>query len=160
MDFKRASGRRLFLKRSSVLILSSALPFKIKNFMDPKGVIVRASSHTVKETMEQLVLFLEQHGVTIYARINQQAEAEKAGVTIQPLEFILFGNPKVGGPVILENPVAALDLPLKIIVWEDKEHKVWYAFNDAQYLQERYALPQVLASTLDLNMVIAKALAF
>ncbi len=126
--------------------------------MNPKGVIVRASSHSVKETIDQLVLFLEQHGVTIYARINQQSEAEKAGITIRPLEFILFGNPKVGGPVMQENPLAALDLPLKIIAWEDEAHKVWYAFNDALFLQERYDLPQSLAGTLDLQAFTTKAL--
>ena len=127
--------------------------------MNPKGVTIRSSMFSVKETINRLVLFLEQHGVTIYARINQQAEAEKAGIKITGLEFILFGNPKVGGPVMLENPLAALDLPLKIIAWEDKEQKVWYAFNDARYLQERYALPQVLANSLDLNAVTTKALA-
>ena len=126
--------------------------------MNPKGVIVRSSSHSVKETIDRLVLFLEQHGVTIYARINQQAESEKAGITIRPLEFILFGNPKIGGPVMQQNPVAALDLPLKIIAWEDKEHKVWYAFNDVLFLQERYGLPQSLAATLDLQAVTTKAL--
>lgn len=127
--------------------------------MNPKGITIRSSMFSVKETINRLVLFLEQHGVTIYARINQQAEAEKAGIKITGLEFILFGNPKVGGPVMLENPLAALDLPLKIIAWEDKEQKVWYAFNDARYLQERYALPQVLANSLDLNAVTTKALA-
>ena len=59
---------------------------------------------------------------------------------------------------MLENPVAALDLPPKLIAWEDDVHKVWYAFNDALYLQERYALPQALAGTLDLNAVTIKAL--
>lgn len=126
--------------------------------MDPKGVIVRASTYTVKETMDRLVSFLAQHGVTVYARINQQSEVQKAGYSIRALEFILFGNPKVGGAVMSEYPLAALDLPLKIISWEDPEHKVWYAFNDALYLQERYDLPQGLAATLDLNAVTTKAL--
>ncbi len=127
--------------------------------MNPKGIIIRESQYSVKETIDRLVKFLEQHGVTIYARINQQSEAQKAGIEISPLEFILFGNPKVGGLVMLENPVAALDLPLKIIAWENKENKVWYAFNEATYLGERYSLPQKLSGTLDIDAVTSKALA-
>lgn len=126
--------------------------------MNPKGVIIRTSVYPVKETIDRLVAFLDQHGVTLYARINQQLEAKKAGFDIPELEFILFGNPKVGGPVMLENPVAALDLPLKIIAWEDKEHKVWLAFNEAGYLGERYSLPQNMTATLNLDPFITKAL--
>ena len=126
--------------------------------MNPKGVIIRESNYSVRETIDRVVKFLEQHGVTIYSRINQQSEVQKAGIEISALEFLLFGNPKVGGAVMLENPVAALDLPLKIIAWEDKEKKVWYASNESQYLGERYSLPQKLSGTLDIDIVITKAL--
>lgn len=126
--------------------------------MSPKGVIIRESNYSVRETIDRVVKFLEQHGVTIYSRINQQSEVQKAGIEISALEFILFGNPKVGGVVMLENPVVALDLPLKLIAWEDKEKKVWYAFNDAQYLGERYTLPQKLSDTLNIDAVITKVL--
>lgn len=59
---------------------------------------------------------------------------------------------------MVENPVAALDLPLKIIAWEDKENKVWYAFNEAVYLGERYSLSQKLSDTLNVETVVSKAL--
>ena len=126
--------------------------------MNPKGVVIRASAYTVKETIDRLVAFLEQHGITLYARINQQLEVKKAGFDIPELEFILFGNPKVGGAVMSENPLAALDLPLKLISWEDKEHKVWIAFNEAVFIGERYSLSQTVSATLDLNPFITKAL--
>ena len=126
--------------------------------MNPKGVIIRESRYSVKETIDRMVKFLEQHGVTVYARINQQSEVQKAGIEISALEFILFGNPKVGGLIMEENPVAALDLPLKLIAWEDKEKKVWYAFNEANFLGERYSLPQKLSDSLDIEKVVAKAL--
>jgi uncharacterized protein (DUF302 family) len=128
--------------------------------MDPKGVTIRASNFSVKETIDRLIRFFEQHGVTIYARIDQQAEAEKAGIKIRALEFILFGNPKVGGPVMRENPIVALDLPLKLIAWEDKEQKVWYAFNNATYLQERYSLSQEMTNSLDLSGIFSKVPGF
>ncbi len=65
---------------------------------------------------------------------------------------------KWAGLVMLENPVAALDLPLKIIAWQDKENKVWYAFNESKYLGERYNLPQNLSGSLDIDAVSAKAI--
>jgi uncharacterized protein (DUF302 family) len=157
--FNQQSDRRYFLKQ---VIYPCALSFfpllKSQDFMDPRGVIIRPSKYSVKETMDRLVGFLEQHGVTVYTRINQQSELQKAGIAIPPLEFILFGNPKAGGPIMAENPLVALDLPLKIIAWEDTEKKVWYAFNEAAYLGERYSLPQSLVSVLDLNAVTTKAL--
>jgi len=89
--------------------------------MNPNGVITKPSPYSVKETIDRLQIFLQQHGATIYARIDQQAELQKAGINIPPLEFIMFGNPKAGGPVMVENPIAALDLPLKVIAWEDDQ---------------------------------------
>src|ERR1700757_689773 len=102
--------------------------------MNPSGVIIRPGVQTVRETVDRISSFLQQHGVTIYARINQQDELRKSGLNIGPLEYLLFGNPKAGGPVMIENPMAALDLPLKIIAWEDDRGKVWLAYNDADYL--------------------------
>jgi len=97
------------------------------------------------------VVFLQQHGATVYARINQQSELNNAGLKIRPLEFILFGNPKGEGPIMIENPMSALDLPLKIIAWEDGSNKVWLAYNDADFIEERYSLPQTLMGPLDLD---------
>ena len=128
------------------------------NIMNPKGVIIHQSNYSVRETINRVVNFLEQHDVTIYSRINQQSEVQKAGIEIPALEFVLFGNPKVGGLVMLENPVVALDLPLKLISWEDKEKKVWYAFNESQYLAVRYSLTQKLSDTLNVETVVSKAL--
>src|SRR6201986_2176024 len=96
--------------------------------MNPNGVIIRPSGYSVKETIDRLQVFLLQHGATIYARIDQQAEVQKAGQNIPPLEFILFGNPKAGGPIMAENPLAALDLPLKAIAWEDKDGRAWLGY--------------------------------
>ena len=126
--------------------------------IDPKGVIIRPSQYTVKETIDRLQAFLQQHGATIYARIDQQAEVKGAGQDLPALEFIMFGNPKAGGAIMAEKPVAALDLPLKIIAWEDAEKKIWLAYNDAVYMEERYHLIHNGASPLNLAPIISKAL--
>ncbi|HEX9513478.1 MAG TPA: DUF302 domain-containing protein [Puia sp.] len=127
-------------------------------FMNPKGIVIRSSQYTVKETIDRLVVFLQQHGATVYARINQQSELNGAGLKISPLELILFGNPKAGGLVMIENPMAALDLPLKIIAWEDEINKVWLAYTDVAYIEERYSLPHTLMGPLDPEPLITMAL--
>ena len=126
--------------------------------MDLKGVKIYPSAHPVKETIDRLQEFLQQHGATIYTRIDQQAEAQKAGQNLQHLEFIMFGSPKAGGPLMAENPLVALDLPLKVIAWEDKEKKVWVAYNNASYIEERYNLSHNENSPLNLDPLISKLL--
>jgi uncharacterized protein (DUF302 family) len=126
--------------------------------MNPKGVITRPSNYSVKETIDRIQHFLQAQGVTIYARIDQQSEVANAGLHLSPLEFILFGKPKAGGPLMIANPLAALDLPLKIIAWEDQQHKVWLAYNDAAYVRERYDLPEAVSAPLNLDPIISKVL--
>jgi len=126
--------------------------------MDHKGIIVRPSPYTVKETVDRLQEFLLQHGATIYARIDQQDELGKSGQTIAPLEFLLFGNPKAGGPVMIENRLTALDLPLKIIAWEDGQQKVWVAYNDSSYIRERFDLSETISLPLNLDPLVLKVL--
>lgn len=121
-----------------------------------KGITIHPSPYPVKETIDHLLEMLRLQGVTIYARIDQQMELEKVGVKIAPLEYLLFGNPKAGGPVMQENPVAALDLPLKVIAWEDSQKKVWLAYNEAAYIQERYALSAAVSAPLNLDGLIKK----
>ncbi len=125
--------------------------------MNFKGVIVRSSEYSVVDTMNRLVIFLQNHGATIYARINQQTEAHSVGFEILPLEFVLFGNPKSGAKIMNENPIAALDLPLKIIVWQDQDG-VWIAHNDAFYIEDRYGLSHEIDSPLSLSLLITNAL--
>jgi uncharacterized protein (DUF302 family) len=124
----------------------------------PPGVFIQPSPYPVADTVQRLENFFREHGITVYARIDQQAELQKAGLSIPPLRFLLFGNPGGGGPVMIQNPVAALDLPLKIIVWEDDGHQVWLACNDAAYLKGRYELTGPVAAPLDLMSILAKAL--
>ena len=126
--------------------------------LNPEGVVIRESMYPVDETIDRLVSFLQNKGATIYARINQQTELNGAGLHILPLQFILFGNPQTGGPIMAVNPIAALDLPLKIIAWEDDHKKVWIAYNDAQYLEHRYALTPAESSSLNLDGLVKAAL--
>jgi len=126
--------------------------------MNPNGITIVPAPYSVKETMDHLETFLRRHGATIYARIDQQAEVKSIGQNISSLEFLLFGNPKAGGAIMAANPLAALDLPLKVIAWEDDQKKVWLAYNDGLYLEERYFLSHNPQSPLHIDNLISMAL--
>ena len=125
---------------------------------NPKGVVIRQSPFPARETIDRLEALIRQRAITLYAHIDQQAELQKVGLHIRPLMFILFGNPKGGGPAILENPLVALDLPLKIIAWEDKQNKVWVAYNNVTYIGERYKVSAEVVTSLRLDGLVAEAL--
>jgi pimeloyl-ACP methyl ester carboxylesterase/uncharacterized protein (DUF302 family) len=122
----------------------------------PEGVRISPSTRSVKDTIDRLQDLLQKNGATIYARIDQQKEMQNTGQPSGPLEYLLFGNPKAGGPVMRENPVAALDLPLKVIAWEDAHQQVWLAYNEASYIRQRFSLSAQVAAPLDLHGLIEK----
>src|SRR4051794_33112461 len=101
------------------------------------GIADLPSSHSVDETVSKLKRTLEAKGVTLFALIDHSGEAEKIGMKLPPCKLLIFGSPKAGTPVMQAAPRAAIDLPLKILVWEDGESKVWVSYNSPAYLQER-----------------------
>ena len=105
------------------------------------GIITLPGLASVNETMGALEKALTAHGISIYARIDQQAEAEKAGLSLKPLRLLIFGNPRGGIPLMNANPLCGLDLPLKVLVWQDDEKKIWVSYNSFPYLQNRFDLP-------------------
>ena len=122
--------------------------------MRANGIIIRKSGASVKDTVDQIVEFLRNHGATVYARIDQQSEALKSGLELPPLEFLLFGNPTKGALIMKENILSALDLPLKIIAWTDSDGQSWVAFNDVSYLSSRFELIADKDSPLDLSPMV------
>ena len=123
--------------------------------MAANGIISKASKHSVDETVEKLKDILQAKGVMLFALVDHSGEAEKAGMKMRPTKLAIFGNPKAGTPLMLAAPSAAIDLPLKILVWEDAQGKVWVSYNSAAYLQERHGLPQELMQ----NIAVAETLA-
>ena len=112
------------------------------------GIISLPGACPVRETIDKLEAALRAHGVTIYGRIDQKAEAEKAGLVLRPIELLIFGNPRAGVPLMAKTPLTALDLPLKALAWEDEGGRTWLSYNSFEYLQERYALPGDLIGAL------------
>src|ERR1700761_1687484 len=100
------------------------------------GVISRKSPYSVKESADKFVALLQAKGITLFARIDQQAEARKGGLDLPHTELLIFGNPLAGTPVMAAYPLAALDLPLKLVVWEEDKEGVWLVYNDPAYLRD------------------------
>ena len=112
------------------------------------GIVTLASHHSVEETIAKLEAMLEAKGVKVFALIDHSGEAEKAGLAMRPTKVLIFGSPKAGTPLMVAAPSIAIDLPLKILVWEDAGGKAWVAYNSPAYLQTRHGLPQELVQTI------------
>lgn len=119
------------------------------------GIIDTSSSHPVDQIVEKLKGMLAAKGVTVFAVVDHSGEAAKVGMKMPPTKLLIFGSPKAGTPLMLAAPSIAIDLPLKILVWEDSQAKVWVSYNSAQYLQERHNLPSELLQ----NIAVVETLA-
>jgi uncharacterized protein (DUF302 family) len=122
------------------------------------GIVDIPSNHSVEETIEHLKNILQAKGVALFALIDHSGEAEKIGMKMRPTKLAIFGNPKAGTPLMLAAPSCAIDLPLKLLVWEDANQKVWISYNSLAYLKERHGLPDELMSNIAaVEMLAAQA---
>jgi uncharacterized protein (DUF302 family) len=119
------------------------------------GIVCKKSNHSVDETVEKLKAILQVKGVMLFALVDHSGEAQKIGLTMPPTKLLIFGNPKAGTPLMLAAPSIALDLPLKILVAQDKDGTVNVCYNAPDYLQQRHNLPQDLLP----NIAVVEALA-
>ena len=119
------------------------------------GFIQKPSNHSVEDTVNKLKSILQSQGVTLFTLVDHSGEAEKVGMTMPPTKLLIFGSPKAGTPLMLAAPSIAIDLPLKILISEDAQGKVWISYNSADYLKERHNLPQELLA----NIAVVEALA-
>jgi uncharacterized protein (DUF302 family) len=118
-------------------------------------MIDQASNHSVDETVARLQAILHDKGVRLFALIDHSGEAEKVDMQMRPTKLLIFGNPKAGTPLMIAAPSIAIDLPLKLLVWEDAAGKVRISFNSAEYLRDRHNLPPELVA----NIAVVSALA-
>jgi len=123
-----------------------------------KGIVDLPSNHSVDQTVERLKGMLNAKRVTLFALVDHSGEAEKAGMKMRPTKLLIFGSPNAGTPVMLAAPSIAIDLPLKVLVWEDISGKVWVSYNSPEYLQQRHDIPVELMQNIEvLETLAAKA---
>jgi len=123
------------------------------------GIVSISSAHSVDQTVEKLHELLRAKGVKLFALVDHSGEAEKAGLHMRPTKLLIFGNPKAGTPLMIASPSIAIDLPLKILVWQDADGKVWISYNRPAYLQARHAVPSELVPNIAVIENLAKGAA-
>jgi uncharacterized protein (DUF302 family) len=126
---------------------------------EANGIVNVPSSHSVSETVMRLETVLAEKGVKIFALIDHSGEAGLAGMTMRPTKLLIFGSPKAGTPLMLAAPTIAIDLPLKLLVWEDEPGNAWISFNSVEYLRDRHHLPQELTAAIAVVAALASNVA-
>jgi uncharacterized protein (DUF302 family) len=106
------------------------------------GIISIKSSHDVKTTVDRFENILREKGMTVFIRINHAEGAQKVGKKLRPTELIIFGNPKVGTPLMQCGQSVAIDLPQKALIWQDEAGQVWLSYNDPKYLASRHSIKE------------------
>jgi uncharacterized protein (DUF302 family) len=123
------------------------------------GIISQPSPYSVPETVKRLEKVLQEKGITLFAKIDHAAEAEKAKMKMRPAQLLIFGSPKGGTPIMNTAPLSAIDLPVKALIWQDAKSKVWLSYNSPSYLKERHGLSNEVIKPIDtINKVIQQAL--
>jgi uncharacterized protein (DUF302 family) len=130
------------------------------NSNDPdKGIQTVASSRGVDATLDRLESVAKSKGMTVFARINFSKDAAAVGLKLQPTQLLILGNPAGGTPLMVAAPKLALDLPLKVLAWQDESNRCWVSFNTPEYLQQRHGLPAALmANIAGLSKLVEAAL--
>ncbi|HUB52063.1 MAG TPA: DUF302 domain-containing protein [Terracidiphilus sp.] len=126
--------------------------------MSANGIVDIRSRRIVDETLAALTGILAAKGVTVFAIVDHSGEAAKAGMSMRPTKLVIFGSPKAGTPLMQAAPSIAIDLPLKILIWEDESGQAWVSYNTPEYLRDRHNLPpQLLANIAVIETLAAKA---
>ena len=128
------------MKKLITLIL---LSFSILSYADEnkiESLVSVESQHSAKQTADKLASIIEGKGITLFARIDHQKNAASVKLALRETEVIIFGNPVIGTPLMQCNQLFAIDLPQKILIWEDADKKVWLTYNNPEFLKQRYQL--------------------
>ncbi len=113
-----------------------------------QGIKVLAASSGVDETLDRLESLAKKRGLTVFARINFTKDAAAAGLSMEPTQLLILGSPAAGTPLMVAEPGTALDLPLKVLAWQDPQKRCWVSFNTAEYLQQRHGFPAALMANV------------
>jgi len=130
--------------------------------MAVEGLVTLSSAFTAVETLRRLRAAIEAAGMTLFADIDQAAAARAVALDMAPTDLVIFGNARAGTPLMNQTPTVGIDLPLKVLVWEDPDGQVWLAYNDPTWFAERHALspqtaPAIAAMSRGLSQLAAAA---
>jgi uncharacterized protein (DUF302 family) len=120
-----------------LLVVSLLMPVSV---LGAEGLIAIKSSHSVSATADKLTSLLKDKGMTVMNRISHSDGAASVDLALRPTELVIFGNPKVGTPLMQCTQSVAIDLPQKALIWEDESGQVWLGYNDPMYLKQRHGI--------------------
>lgn len=120
--------------------LITALCLTCTSIQAAEGLINKVSSHSVKETMDRFEKIVKDKGFNVVARVNHAAAAVKSGSTLRATELLIFGNPTLGTQLMQSSQTIGIDLPLKVLIWEDEKGAVTLSYNDPAWLQKRHGI--------------------
>ncbi|HSG94568.1 MAG TPA: DUF302 domain-containing protein [Afifellaceae bacterium] len=126
------------MKMPAIAILTLVLSTAAAGADD--GLVKKLSAHSVQTTMNSLENLVRNKGLTVFARIDHAAGATAVGEDMLPTELLLFGNPAIGTKLMTSQRTVGIDLPIKVLIWEEPDGKVWIAYNDPAYLAERHGI--------------------
>jgi uncharacterized protein (DUF302 family) len=112
------------------------------------GMVHLSSPYLFTDTIKRLESALHAQNLTEFCRVDHSGEAEKAGLKMNPAQLIIFGNPKGGTPLMIAAPTLAIDLPLKALIWQDHDGKVWVSYNSTEFLKYRHNVPDELVKNI------------
>jgi uncharacterized protein (DUF302 family) len=127
--------------------------------MDGTGLISVRSRYSVRETIDRAVAAAEAQGLTVFGRIDHGANAREVEMPLRPTELLLFGHPRGGTPLMQEQQTVGIDLPIKLLAWEDEAGQVWLTYSDVEWLAERHGLGKKSANSLEAMRASTAALA-
>jgi uncharacterized protein (DUF302 family) len=113
-----------------------------------EGIVSRPSLFSVEETLARLKAAIHSRHLTLFAQIDHSEEAKRVGLTMQEAHVLIFGSPKAGTPLMIASPLLALDLPLKVLVWQSEDDRVWVSSTSTNFLRDRYSIPQELVGNI------------
>ena len=106
------------------------------------GLVSIKSAYDVEKTMDRLEAIVREKSMKVFIRIDHQEGAKQTGETLRPTQLLIFGNSKVGTPLMQCGQSVAIDLPQKALVWEDENAQVWLSYNDPHYLARRHEITE------------------
>jgi uncharacterized protein (DUF302 family) len=149
--------RRNVLKCLAAATVAKLLaPHAEASTMSEDGLVSVASKYSAKETLDRLEAELKAKSITVFARIDHGAGAAAVAMPLRPTEVLIFGNPRAGTPLMQSRQTIGIDLPLKVLAWQDAEGRVWLTYNDPGWLAQRHRLgPETDASVTAMATLLA-----
>jgi uncharacterized protein (DUF302 family) len=123
------------------------------------GLKILPTQHGVADVLQRIQALARERGLTLFAQIDFSGDAQRSGLTLPPTAMIILGNPQAGTPLIAATPTVAIDLPLKILVWQDAGGKTWVGHNTPEYVQSRHRFPPELLKNIAALGALAAAAA-